>query len=162
MGFGLIIWFTKLLQIVSTHNYNTLTTSHTWLLTTTLAKSSLFTIHFQVMDPHNVLSCSRRYWRVTVSHITHDSNLNYANSLLQLPHDGDLSSCLVHARYTASGWIQLTPFPTIPLSLHTVAVETSCHVLFTSHYQATDLFWLSCAMSQYTKDIQENIFTKLF
>jgi hypothetical protein len=57
MGFGLIIEFIELLQLVTASNPNALTNSHTQLFTMAHAASSVFTSCCLVMDPINI-DCS--------------------------------------------------------------------------------------------------------
>jgi hypothetical protein len=48
MGFGLVISFTELLQLVSTSNYNAVINAHILLLTTAHAKPSQFVFTLSV------------------------------------------------------------------------------------------------------------------
>jgi hypothetical protein len=59
MEFGLVIGFIEHLQIVTTSNYNAIANSHNLQFTTAHTKYSqfVFTSHFLVMDPNNIL-CS--------------------------------------------------------------------------------------------------------
>jgi hypothetical protein len=75
MGFGLVIGFIGLLQLVTTGNYNALANSRTLQFTTARTKSYpfVFTSGCLVTDPNNVLFCSRLYRLATVSQVTHGS-----------------------------------------------------------------------------------------
>jgi hypothetical protein len=69
-GFGLVIGFIKLLQLVTTSNCNVLVDSGTLLLTIAHAVFYFFTCHCLVTAPNNALFWSRRC-RPAFSRLTH-------------------------------------------------------------------------------------------
>jgi hypothetical protein len=89
MGFGLVIRFVAHLQLVTSVNYSTIANSHTLLLTTAHATSSMSSLGVTWKRIPTILSCMRRLYKTGFGLATgfigsQYSTLNYSVNTLQL------------------------------------------------------------------------------
>jgi hypothetical protein len=134
MGFGLVIGFIELSQIVTISNYSALANSHTRFLTTAHTKSSRFVLtgRCSETDPNKVLFCSRRCRHSTISQLTHCSNCGLstksqsqsyftAGGLAMSRLFDDVSACLL-CHCIGTSLVKLFGYVTIIYDSHSIVI----------------------------------------